>query len=247
MARRDGQRQKRANPSRLGPWNPRALAGLGAWYRADMGVTIATGVSAWADQSGSGDANKNLAQGTGTAQPAFNASDSAYAGKPTLTFTAASSQSLASGAWAVAPAVAGCTFFIVGNTGGTAAQEVLFDSISAQRMLLDNNVSATGIRFFLGSGPIGTTTLSAKNVIVVQCLASSTSTAVYVSAKTALMTGSPGTSTPTGLTLGIASVGGGALNGKIAEMAYYSRVLSTSEVNQLLAYAGARYAITIGA
>lgn len=248
MSRRDGQRCGRQRPSRPSLWSPRAIAGLGAWYRGDMGITIATGVSAWADQSGSGDSAKTLAQATGTAQPTYNAADAAYAGRPTLTFTAASSQALASGTWATAPAVAGCTFFLVGQTGGLAAQEVLFDSISAARMLLDNNVLANGLRFLLSGGVTTTATLSAKNVVVVQCVAGSTSTAVYVSAKTALVTGvSPGTSAPTGLTLGGAFNATGFLNGKLAEFGYFNRVLSGGEVNQLLAYAGTRYAITIGA
>lgn len=40
------------------------------WCRADLGVTIATGVSAWADQSSAG---KNYSQGTAAAQPAWSA------------------------------------------------------------------------------------------------------------------------------------------------------------------------------
>jgi hypothetical protein len=46
-------------------------SGLVFWVRADSGITIATGVSAWADRSGAGN---NLVQATGAAQPAFQAS-----------------------------------------------------------------------------------------------------------------------------------------------------------------------------
>lgn len=46
------------------------LGSLAWWVRADLGITIGTGVSAWADQSGNG---VNFAQGTGSAQPAFGA------------------------------------------------------------------------------------------------------------------------------------------------------------------------------
>lgn len=45
-------------------------ANLAAWYAADKGITIATGVSAWADQSGNGN---TLAQATTTKQPVFSA------------------------------------------------------------------------------------------------------------------------------------------------------------------------------
>lgn len=44
------------------------LGSLAWWVRSDLGITIATGVSAWADQSGNG---INFAQGTGASQPAL--------------------------------------------------------------------------------------------------------------------------------------------------------------------------------
>jgi hypothetical protein len=59
---------------------PKAILGsLAWWYRADLGVTIGAGVSAWADQSGNG---VNLTQATGGLQPAFLAS--AVNGKPAI-------------------------------------------------------------------------------------------------------------------------------------------------------------------
>lgn len=53
------------------PFVPTFLTGCVAWLRADLGVTTATGVSSWADQSAGG---STLAQGTPSAQPAFSAS-----------------------------------------------------------------------------------------------------------------------------------------------------------------------------
>lgn len=41
------------------------------WLRADLGITVATGASDWADQSGFG---RNMAQAVGTAQPAVTTS-----------------------------------------------------------------------------------------------------------------------------------------------------------------------------
>ena len=49
---------------------PTDLADLFAWYRGDLGVTIATGVSEWADQSGNG---HDLVQATGANQPTYGA------------------------------------------------------------------------------------------------------------------------------------------------------------------------------
>ncbi len=54
-------------PRTVAPWVPTDLgANLAGWWRADLGITIGTGVSAWADQSGNG---RHLVQATGTDQP----------------------------------------------------------------------------------------------------------------------------------------------------------------------------------
>jgi hypothetical protein len=52
------------------------------WIRADLGITLATGVSAWADQSGNG---HHFTQGTGSSQPLYNASDFTLNGRPSVT------------------------------------------------------------------------------------------------------------------------------------------------------------------
>lgn len=56
--------------------------GLAAWYRADRGVTVATGVSQWDDQSGNA---RHLLQATAVSQPVFSASAGPN-GLPALTF-----------------------------------------------------------------------------------------------------------------------------------------------------------------
>jgi hypothetical protein len=50
-------------------WNPAALPSDAVWLRGDIGTTIATGVSSWADQSGHG---RNASQPTGGSQPTLN-------------------------------------------------------------------------------------------------------------------------------------------------------------------------------
>jgi lysophospholipase L1-like esterase len=51
---------------RRGSFSPLQLTSLRAWYKSDVGITIATGVSQWNDQSGNGN---HLVQATGGAQP----------------------------------------------------------------------------------------------------------------------------------------------------------------------------------
>lgn len=53
------------------------------WCRSDLGITIGTGVSAWADQSGNGN---GYSQGTGGAQPTYAANDATLSNLPSLTF-----------------------------------------------------------------------------------------------------------------------------------------------------------------
>lgn len=52
------------------------------WIRADLGITLATGVSAWNDQSGNG---HHFAQATGSQQPAYSAADATLNNRPTVT------------------------------------------------------------------------------------------------------------------------------------------------------------------
>ncbi len=54
------------NPYRFGSVAFPTIASLYARYRADLGITISTGVSNWADQSGN---SRDLSQGTGGNQP----------------------------------------------------------------------------------------------------------------------------------------------------------------------------------
>lgn len=63
----------RGNNATAGRWDPRFAPNLAALYLPGVGQTLATGCSAWADQSGNG---RNLAQGTGANQPLINSDGS---------------------------------------------------------------------------------------------------------------------------------------------------------------------------
>ncbi len=75
---------------------PRFVAAPVLWLRADKGTTIATGVSAWADQSGTS-GGCTFSQATGSKQPALSATGGPNS-RATVNFTAASSQTLRAGA-----------------------------------------------------------------------------------------------------------------------------------------------------
>ena len=59
---------------RSGALIPQSFANLEAWYRFGAGITVATGVSVWADQSGK--SGRNLLQATGANQPALQSDGS---------------------------------------------------------------------------------------------------------------------------------------------------------------------------
>ena len=83
------------------PTTPLTILGANTlqWCRGDLGVTIGTGVSAWADQSGNG---FDYAHATGAAQPAFGATDGPN-GTPALTFDGVDDSLLAPGLTLAAP------------------------------------------------------------------------------------------------------------------------------------------------
>lgn len=67
--------------SGIGPTDPLTIVSSVSpffFLSADVGITIATGVSAWADQSGNGN---NANQGSGAAQPALITADSDFGGR----------------------------------------------------------------------------------------------------------------------------------------------------------------------
>lgn len=68
-------------PPGLGTWTPASLTGVVAWVKGDAGVTGSAPVTAWADQSGSG----NDLDNTGTGAPALVATG--YGGKNGVAFT----------------------------------------------------------------------------------------------------------------------------------------------------------------
>lgn len=226
--------------------SPLQLSGLAAWYSADKGITLnGSTVSGWADQSGTGDSNKNLSQGTGTKQPTYNASDPAYNNRPTLSFAHASSQFMQSGTWSSALS-APITAFIVANGDPAIGSGFLGDqSVKLFELLSINN--SNDVYLYGGAFLVSLTTLTI-NPRVIAGVMNGASSAIYVSAKTAKNTGDTGSGGIGQLFVGLEGAGGSSyLQGKIAEVIIYNRALLASEIAQVLVYCGSKYSISIGA
>ncbi len=226
--------------------SPNQISGITAWYRADQGLTQAGGaVSRWADIMGN--TNHDLIQNVAVNKPVFSSSDPAYNNQAIISFTAASSQNLTSSTWTV-PSTA--TIIIIGNNDNGASQETFIDgSDGANRWIIDNNVTANGLRMYQSSGVTASgVTLSSASFIAAVMKPGDVSGSLYSNGNLAVSTGSVGTATtPTSITVGsnYASASSGFLNGKIAEIAIFNRALTQVEIQSIYAYASARYGITI--
>jgi hypothetical protein len=152
-----------------GVWAPSsASVPLLAWYRPDLGLTQSGGlVTAWNDQSGAGDANRNQAA-AGALRPGFTASDAAYGNKPTLTFSGSQSMACA-GAFSVAIATP-ISVVVVGHTGASSAwlacrtpqynafgsypntASLILETSGTNAISTVTNTAAPGVRMFTDDG-----------------------------------------------------------------------------------------------
>ena len=114
--------------TRPAEWSPLTLT-PSLWLRADFGITIATGVSSWADQSGNGN---HFTQGTGSRQPAVDAST--VGGKPSIYFT--TSKELVGTAASYNPSAAASTTMVICRSLTSTGSGVFNDSGSTSGKLI---------------------------------------------------------------------------------------------------------------
>lgn len=231
-------------------FDPTQITGLKAWYRADLGITLnSTTVSAWADQSGTGDTNKNLVQATGASQPTYNAADAAYNNKPTLSF---SGSQMHSGTWSSALAQA-FTVYVAGNVTAVSGSTMFFFNSSSDKAWVisrDNGASGPQSSLAMYAG----TTLATNSLSAPQLNSKSLMCAVFNGASssgyvnslaTTYCTGQVGSVGVTDAIVGAYAGGGLALTGKIAEIIVYSGGHSLADRTSVLTYLSSRYAVTL--
>lgn len=230
---------------------PPLIPGCVAWYRADLGVAVNSGtsnVTGWNDQSGTNDANKNLATASGT-QPTINLADANYNGQPTINFVKLSSTYMKCGTWTTAVSQPN-TWIVVGHT-----------SASGSDAAMDGNDPAGGQNVGRGSGTIwisATTGLQWSNswgspaatFAEFNDIGVNHHSKIYfndfTNAKTTGVTGSVG---QTSLTVASSNAALGPnyfWDGPIAEIIGYSGLLSSTSKAQLRSYLRGRYGIAIG-
>ena len=140
---------------RASGFNPKSIAGLEAWYAADVAssITIATGVQQWSDLSGKG---RHLIQDTTNNQPAYNIVT--VNGKPTVTFDGTNDRLGTTATFSVALPV---SMFLVYRFEGayvSGAPRVFSHGVPTLRQaeFFRNDVNDT--RPYLGSGGVSNQT-----------------------------------------------------------------------------------------
>ena len=214
------------------PFVPTSIPGCVLSLRADRGITLATGVSVWADQSGNGN---NVSQATGSAQPTYNSSGGPN-GQPYLNFAQASNQFLASAAFSLSQPL---FVWIVANQSGGSGNQYSIDGRSANTLAL-LIVSQTIVDMNAGA-VLSWTSASAGTFQSYGMQFNGASSSLY-SNNVSKASGSAGTNAVGGITIGaFGNGGGGFLNGNIAEVIVYNSILSSDSLNTLESYGNARY------
>ncbi len=234
------------------PLTPPDVPGLEFWLRADKGVSLndaggpdgsALTVSAWADQSGAGDSARNANQPAPSLQPVFIGTDVTFNSQPAIMF--GDYTQLVTGVWSQ-PIAQPATVLIVGRaTAGGASNKYFMDSNNASAPFAVI-CSAAGDSAQINAGFIsaGATAPATLPRVLIATFAGPNSL-LNVSSNNAALVGT-GTGGALGLTIG--NYAGGtfyAAKGEIAEIAIWSRKLTSNEILRLNKYAGPRYNITI--
>ena len=221
-------------------WTPkRRGAELIAWLRADLGVTLSSGVAAWADQSGNG---RNFAQGTPSLRLGHSASDPAFGGRAVV-IGSATGELPAVGAWTRVQPI---TLYAVCTSGNSGDWKTIVDATAGDRAVLRADPSEQG-SIFAGSGNVtGTTLLNSPSIVC--AVFNGASSALYIRSTTAAASGNPGTQGIGTPIIGRAAPGPAyylAADGKIAELVWIAGADNAAQRAQMFRYLRGRYGLAV--
>jgi hypothetical protein len=237
------------NPRLLRPlasgWTPRQLPDLGLWLDASDAatVTVATGVSVWADKSGNG---RNAAQAVGGKQPAYS---STINGKNVVTFQG-TDDTMQIGANAVFNATSQ-TIIIVSRQAAAANESLWYkaDSNSAVGVIVRYR---TGTTIWLyqkndaSAQTLGNNSNTNTNTNVYAIVLEPAAQAAYVNgSQVASATVTTAYDNNSGPWLGSRRDIGEYLNGDIAEVLFWDRALSASERSGVERALGRKWGVTV--
>ncbi len=209
------------------------------WVRGDLGITLATGVSAWADQSGN---NHNFAQATGAKQPVYNPSDSGLNFQPTLSATAVNSTELVNTTLPL-----GQNLWISGIGKETSyANAALWGSRSGQPETTDlyDAAGAGNVSIYSGTAVNSGIILPLNTWQRMEALYSTTAAYIKVGGRLTGGALNSGTNTATGASI-FSTTGAAFWNGAIAERIVTQGKPSPAEIAALDNYYLSRYGFDV--
>jgi hypothetical protein len=226
------------------------ITNLYTWYRADKGVTTATGVSLWADQSASA---KDVAQATAAAQPVYNTTSNLINFNPDLGLDG-TNDVLSNTAISHTAATNGEDMFAVVLPNAVAGVHniVGLGNVASSSNSTEFRFIANQLQYGAGNGFTTITNTATSNGIVQLANASRSNTGAGASlllngASVASNTIAP-MFTLDQLNIGarrITAANSQFFNGRIAEVAVYNRQLTTAERQKVASYLAIKYGITL--
>lgn len=231
------------NPRLLRPtasgFNPKSIAGLEAWYAADVAssITIATGVQQWSDLSGKG---RHLIQNVTNNQPLHNSVT--LNGKPTVTFDG-SNDSLRTANFTLNQPF---SYYMVFRFESAALGRIMeagnwTTARSGEFIRIDVNTLWLFCGGILGFNTFPSGALQVFNIWDAE--ANGASSVMRYRKNVASVTGNAGSNNGSRLTMGAdgnatASQFG---NVSVAEALVFSRVLAVTEADKIRSYLGKKY------
>ncbi len=230
------------------PWTPASLPSLLAWWRADLGRT-GSPVTNLANQSGSGDTNRNLVIPAAGVGPNIVSADADFGGHDSLDFNGAGVNAIldSPGAWSGGLAQ---PFTVMAVVKRTAARAVNYHwdartgnspFQSAHYIKADTTTAAVFAGTELTLAAAGEASAS-----VARGYYNGASSEISVNKKSASATGNAGTQVVSGLCIGNYQ-GRGFPAGKWAEQWVVSGTIAAGDETLIAAYVLARYGISMAA
>lgn len=218
-------------------WTPADLPDVVLWLRSTEGITIATGVSLWEDQSGNGN---DVKQTTPSLQPTVEAS--AINGLPVITFDGTGDRLKATAFTLSQPT----TVLVVLRQNTWTLNDYFFDGNANASMALTQRVSTPRLGLAAGGAAVAINSdLAVGSFGLVTCKFNGASSSLQVNNNTSV-TGNPGAEAPGGFTLGspgATSSFAGAVS--IAEVVLMSSIATDEDLALMRAYVTSRYGISM--
>ena len=219
-------------------WIPNLIgSSVKAWYRADLGITIATGVSQWNDQSGNG---RHLIQSTGSKQPTLV---TASFGLPAVRFDGSNDYMFTSAFGLGQP----FTVFIVYKSvtiGAAVTNDVIFDGTGPSVTTAIGTDTVPRSYLFAGNALVGSQ-IASSSYVYAEAVFNGASSFLLANGST-VVSGDAGAQNPDGFTLGAAftsNTGTRNTNIEVAEVIILNVVPTTDQTRLIENYLRARYVL----